>query len=550
MFGLRLPWTAAPGVQPANARRPRQSPRAVLSHDRRSGSPPMPPGRRAPPPEAAGEDRGAAAEGMPDALAQAMEGAFSANTKRALKADLRIYTAWCAEEGREALPATPDTVAAFVDAMAATRAPATVRRYVASIAMAHRATGSPEAQRSPAVTLALKRMHRDRGRRQAQAPALTWPLRQRLVEAAGDRPIDTRNRALLALAYDTMLRRSELVALRVRDLAVDRTTGAATVLVRNSKTDAEGEGAVLYVAPDTMALVAEWLELSGVADGRLFRSLCRGRLGEALDPSQIPRIYKAMARRAGIEAGLADRLSGHSPRVGAAQDMVAYGIGLPAIQQAGRWKSPDMVHRYGERLLAGRSAAAQLARMQGRDGPDARPSPPAPGAAVRPVCGLPERGAQDARRRQAPRRAAQHRARPPAPPPERERRERQQPAGQPCAPDPAAQPQPGLGKRLPETPAGGRPDTLPPEPPGGRRDEPAADPVLRRHPGARQTPRLPGSDGAESRLQCGDPRPVGRGHDLLRLRQEPPDPVPLLRHADAVAWPGRRIEHEISTWTR
>ena len=520
MFGLRLPWTAAPGVQPADARRPRRSPRAVLSHDRRSGGPPEPP------PEAAGEDRGGAAEELPDALAQAMEGAFSANTRRALKADLRIYTAWCAEEGRQALPAGPDTIAAFVDAMAATRAPATVRRYVASIAVAHRAAGSPEAPRSPAVKLALKRMHRDRGRRQAQAPGLTWPLRQRLAEAAGDRPIDVRNRALLAVAYDTMLRRSELAALRVRDLAVDRTTGAATVLVRNSKTDAEGEGAVLYVAPDTMALVAEWLELAGIADGRLFRSLCRGRLGEALDPSQIPRIYKAMARRAGIEAGLADRLSGHSTRVGAAQDMVAYGIGLPAIQQAGRWKSTAMATRYGERLLAARGAAAQLARLQGRDRPVARRSPPAPASAVRPVCGLPDRGA---RRHQTLRRAARHRARPSAPPPERERQERQQPAGRPCAPDPAAQPQPGLAKRLPETPG------------DGRRDERAADPVLRR---------LPGGDGAESRLQCGDPRPVGRGHDLLRLRQELPDPVPLPRHADAAAWPGRRFEHEISTRRR
>ena len=526
MFGLRLPWTAAPGVQPADARRPRQSPRAVLSHDRPSGGTPVPPGRRAPPPEAAGEDCGAAARELPDALAQAMEGTFSANTGRALKADLRIYTAWCAEQGREALPASPDTVAAFVDAMAATRAPATVRRYVASIAMAHRAAGSPEAPRSPAVKLALKRMHRDRGRRQAQAPGLTWPLRQRLAEAAGDRPIDVRNRALLAVAYDTMLRRSELAALRVRDLAVDRTTGAATVLVRNSKTDAEGEGAVLYVAPDTMALVAEWLELAGVADGRLFRSLCRGRLGEGLDPSQIPRIYKAMARRAGIEAGLADRLSGHSTRVGAAQDMVAYGIGLPAIQQAGRWKSTAMATRYGERLLAARGAAAQLARLQGRDRPVARRSPPAPASAVRPVCGLPDRGA---RRHQTLRRAARHRARPSAPPPERERQERQQPAGRPCAPDPAAQPQPGLAKRLPETPG------------DGRRDERAADPVLRR---------LPGGDGAESRLQCGDPRPVGRGHDLLRLRQELPDPVPLPRHADAAAWPGRRFEHEISTRRR
>ena len=81
---------------------------------------------------------------------------------------------------------------------------------------------------------------------------------------------------------------------------------------------------------------------------------------------QVPRIFKGMAREAGLPAGLADRLSGHSTRVGAAQDMVAAGIGLPAILQAGRWKSPAMVNRYGERLLARNGAAAQLARIQGR----------------------------------------------------------------------------------------------------------------------------------------------------------------------------------------
>ena len=46
--------------------------------------------------------------------------------------------------------------------------------------------------------------------------------------------------------------------------------------------------------------------------------------------------------------------------------MVSAGIGLPAILQAGRWKSPAMVNRYGERLLARNGAAAQLARIQGR----------------------------------------------------------------------------------------------------------------------------------------------------------------------------------------
>ena len=125
------------------------------------------------PPEAADAEPGPPVEHLLGAYVRAAEGAFSANTERALKADLGIYTAWCAGQGRAALPASPDTIAAFVDAMAATRAPATVRRYVASFAVAHRAIGRAKTPRSPVVKLALQRMHRGKGRRQAQALGLT-----------------------------------------------------------------------------------------------------------------------------------------------------------------------------------------------------------------------------------------------------------------------------------------------------------------------------------------------------------------------------------------
>ena len=73
-----------------------------------------------------------------------------------------------------------------------------------------------------------------------------------------------------------------------------------------------------------------------------------------------------MARKAGLPETVVKGLSGHSARVGAAQDMVAADIELPAILHAGRWKCTGMVSRYGERLLARRSGAAQLAKMQGR----------------------------------------------------------------------------------------------------------------------------------------------------------------------------------------
>ena len=293
-------------------------------------------------------------------------GALSENTVRAVSADLERFTAWCAERGLAPLPACAATVVAFIEAMAGVRAPATVRRYVSSLATVHKAAGEPTPLEHVTVRRALKRMHRQQGWRQAQVQGLTWAHRRRLLEAAGHRLIDVRNRAILAVAYDAMLRRSELVALQVVDLTVER-DGSASVLVRRAKTDPEGGGATLYLHRDSVTLVRAWLSASGIGDGPLFRSVRKdGTVGRRLHASQVPRIYKAMAERAGMPAETVRRISGHSPRVGAAQDMIASGIGIPAIMQAGRWNSAAMVQRYGERLLAKRNGAAQLARLQKR----------------------------------------------------------------------------------------------------------------------------------------------------------------------------------------
>ena len=301
-----------------------------------------------------------------DDYADAAIGAFSDNTKRALRSDLGIFEEWCQSRDLSPLPAAPETVAVFIDHMAERRAPATVRRYVASIAIAHRAVGRDGGPGDAVVKLALKRMYRARGRRQRQAEGLTWPIRQRLLTTAGNRLIDARNKALVTVAYDAMLRRSELAALDVVDL-LDDVAGAGTLVLQRSKTDDEGCGATLYLAPDTMGYVRGWMSRSGVTEGRLFRSVSKGgALGNGLHASQIPRIFKGMAARAGLPAESVERLSGHSARVGAAQDMVAGGIELPAILQAGRWKTTAMVSRYGERLLARRGGAAQLARLQQR----------------------------------------------------------------------------------------------------------------------------------------------------------------------------------------
>lgn len=295
-----------------------------------------------------------------------IHGALSPNTERAFRTDSDHYRAWCIERKIDPWPVRAIVLARYIDCMASRHAPATVRRKVSSLVSICRAVGWKNPQKRAAVNLALKRMYQRKGRRQDQARGLTWALRKRMISASGSRLIDARNRAMVAVSYDALLRRSELVSLQVSDL-VRESDDSATLFVRKSKTDPEGEGAVLFLARDTVKLLREWLQRSGIVGGYVFRSVQKGgHLGGKLSGSQVPRIFKSMAKKAGLGKNIVAGLSGHSARVGAVQDMIASGIELPAIMQAGRWKSTAMVHRYGERILARRSGSAQLAKIQKR----------------------------------------------------------------------------------------------------------------------------------------------------------------------------------------
>ena len=293
-------------------------------------------------------------------------GAFSANTTRALKADVAVFLAWCRAAELVPLPALPDTVARFIDAMADQKAPATVRRYVSSIASLHRAAGLANPAGTATVNLALKRLHRAKGRAQRQAGPLNRSLVERMLDAIPNTLVGLRNRALLAVAYDTLVRRSELVALQVEDIQAGD-DGDASILIRRSKIDQEGLGEIRYLAPDTMRTLRAWLMAAELTSGPIFRAVAKGgRVAERLSTAAVSEVFKAMATTAGATIDEAARISGHSSRVGAAQDMARHGLELPAIMQAGGWKTAAMVARYTARLDVRRSGAAKLAMLQDR----------------------------------------------------------------------------------------------------------------------------------------------------------------------------------------
>lgn len=73
-----------------------------------------------------------------EALIAAYQRSSSPHSIRALKSDIEAFDAWCRGRNRVSLPATPETVADYLDARAEKGSkPASLGRYKASIAKIH-----------------------------------------------------------------------------------------------------------------------------------------------------------------------------------------------------------------------------------------------------------------------------------------------------------------------------------------------------------------------------------------------------------------------------
>jgi integrase len=300
---------------------------------------------------------------------QAMaEGAYSANTLRAQKADGAIFQAFCESRNEPYLPADPKTIRAFIeDQVKVGKKAATIKRYVATIARVHIAAGLLNPCSSEAVRLGLRKMGRETSARQDQAHPLGWNDIKEFIESAGEGLRADRERAMLCVAYETLARRGELVALEVRDLDF-HPDGTGQALIRRGKTDSDGKGTVAYLSRETVRRLKVWLEHAEISEGAVFRRLIgSGQVGGPLNPGSIAPIFKRVAQWIGMPARIVGQVSGHSTRVGATQDLAALDIDLAAITQAGGWKSTRMPLQYAERINVARSGMARAAAETGRD---------------------------------------------------------------------------------------------------------------------------------------------------------------------------------------
>ena len=285
-----------------------------------------------------------------ESLLEHIHGAYAPNTIRAYRADMHEFIEYCGQAMANALPAESLTISSFLMSTVTQGIKnSTVRRKAASISAVHRLMNYTDPTKHPEVRITLRKISRQLGNRSNQAYPVTRVLLEKLLNVCKEDMRGIRNRVLLLLAYDSMRRRSELISLQIEDInwLPNKT---CCILLRRSKTDQQATGKWIHLTSETTAALKLWLEKSQLSEGHILRGITpAGNITNAICESRIPRIYKSLAKRAGLSEEVISGISGHSMRVGAAQDLLSLGASLPQIMTKGGWSKTDTVMRYVER---------------------------------------------------------------------------------------------------------------------------------------------------------------------------------------------------------
>jgi site-specific recombinase XerD len=282
-----------------------------------------------------------------DRAAGLAEGARAEATRKAYRSDWQHFEGWCLAQGLLPLPAVPGTVGLYLAAHADALSVATLTRRLSSIATAHRLAGYSLDTKAAPIRDVMRGLKREKGTAQRHAEALTVPLIRRVLDTCGTRLIDRRDRALLLIGFSAALRRSELVALTMDDVAV--VPEGLRITIRRSKGDQEGEGQVIAVGRTGTATCPvegflAWVSAAGIDTGRVFRCINRhGHLGAKLSTNAVAEIVQRRAALAGLNP---QAFAGHSMRAGFATSAAMNGVEERIIMRQTRHRSAATVRRY------------------------------------------------------------------------------------------------------------------------------------------------------------------------------------------------------------
>ena len=276
-----------------------------------------------------------------------LEGAYAPNTLRSYYADARAFVDWCGKRNIKPFLISSEKLCLYIECLQVNSAYSSIRRQISSLRRLNKLLGFEDQTQTEQVYLAIRRMKRSKCLEQKQAVGINHDILIKMIAAQPDTLAGTRNRALLSLGDDFLARLSELVAIQSDDLKF-MPDGALKGMIRKSKTDQYGKGRLVFGSERSAKLVRKWLRLKPQDIQPVF---CAINHGKCQDRAICDRNVNGIIKRGVVKVMRCERpsdleVSGHSLRVGAAQDLLIKGYELAAIMRAGGWSDPSTVSRY------------------------------------------------------------------------------------------------------------------------------------------------------------------------------------------------------------
>lgn len=291
--------------------------------------------------------------------------ARSPRTIKEYRADWQRFAAWAVSRGLTPENAQPEHIAGYIGHLVDRGyKDSTITRAVYSLVVTFEdlGAGDDNPARHPGVKRALKGMRRTVKVARKKARPITTTELGRMSSHLPDSAPGHRDRAILLIGFAAALRRSEIAALNVEDI-VDNLSGLE-ITIRSSKTDQEGEGRTIPIAPASdpaccpVLAWRAWRTVAQLDRGPAFVSINRhGTHGGRLSSRAVTNVIDKAAVRAGVST---DLLSAHSLRAGYVTTAAQRGHSERAISNVSRHASVAVLRGYVRRATIWQDSATDL----------------------------------------------------------------------------------------------------------------------------------------------------------------------------------------------
>lgn len=273
------------------------------------------------------------------------------NTIDAYESDWNDFCDWCDHHDVSSFPALPETIVNYINDLADNAKANTVARRISALTENFDAAGIKDNPcRFPIVKDALRGIKRMKGTMQhGKMPILFDDIKEMLQYLDGNELQQARDKAILLIGFYGAMRRSEIAGLDVDDLRFTRL--GLLITLRKSKTDQYDQGqqiGIPYVSDKTICGVTalrQWLELSGITTGPVFRGFTRSHSirKTRISDKSIALIVKHYAGLVGMDP---KDYGAHSLRHGFATSAAQHHVEERHIMHQTRHKSEAIVRRY------------------------------------------------------------------------------------------------------------------------------------------------------------------------------------------------------------